>query len=148
MRFRGPSTRVIDRPDAFAIPGLIDAHGHMEALGASREEVDLRGVASLEEVARRVKAAGRRDARRLVDHGPELGPEPLAGRRVPDRGRARRRGPEPAGLATAGRRPRRLGQLRGHATREGHRTNPSAPRTARSSATRTDGRPASSSTAP
>ena len=56
MRFRGPSTRVVERPDAFAIPGLIDAHGHMESLGASQEEVDLRGVASLEEVARRVKA--------------------------------------------------------------------------------------------
>src|SRR5262249_34001473 len=56
MPFRGPSTRVIERPDAVAIPGLIDAHCHMEALGASQEEVDLRGVASLEEVARRVKA--------------------------------------------------------------------------------------------
>src|SRR5262249_27048529 len=28
MRFRGPNTRVVDRPDAFATPGLIDAHGH------------------------------------------------------------------------------------------------------------------------
>src|SRR5207244_8367321 len=56
LRFRGPSTRVVDRPAAFAIPGLIDAHGHMDSLGASREEVDLRGVASLEEVARRIKA--------------------------------------------------------------------------------------------
>ncbi|HZW30299.1 MAG TPA: amidohydrolase family protein, partial [Isosphaeraceae bacterium] len=56
LRLRGPSTRVIDRPGAFAIPGLIDAHGHMESLGASLEGVDLRGVASLEEVARRVKA--------------------------------------------------------------------------------------------
>jgi N-acyl-D-amino-acid deacylase len=53
--YRGPSTRVIDWPNAFALPGLIDAHGHMEALGASREEIDLRGVASLAEVARRVK---------------------------------------------------------------------------------------------
>jgi predicted amidohydrolase YtcJ len=55
-RFRGSATRVVDRPDAFAIPGLIDAHGHMEALGTSHDEIDLRGVASLEEVARRVKA--------------------------------------------------------------------------------------------
>jgi len=55
MRFRGPSTRVFERPDAFATPGLIDAHGHMESLGASQEEIDLRGVASLEEVARRVR---------------------------------------------------------------------------------------------
>jgi predicted amidohydrolase YtcJ len=55
-RFRGPATRVVDRPVAFAIPGLIDAHGHMEALGATQDEIDLRGVASLDEVARRVKA--------------------------------------------------------------------------------------------
>ncbi len=55
-RLRGPSTRMIDRPDAFAIPGLIDAHGHMESLGTAQDEIDLRGVASLDEVARRVKA--------------------------------------------------------------------------------------------
>jgi predicted amidohydrolase YtcJ len=54
--FKGPRTRVIDRPGTFAIPGLIDAHGHIESLGASLEKVDLRGVASLEEVKRRVKA--------------------------------------------------------------------------------------------
>ena len=56
MRFRGPSTRIVDRPDAFATPGLIDAHGHMESLGASQEQIDLRGVSSLEEVAKRVKS--------------------------------------------------------------------------------------------
>jgi predicted amidohydrolase YtcJ len=55
-RYRGPSTRVIELPDAFATPGLIDAHGHLESLGASQEEVDLRGVKTLDEVARRVKA--------------------------------------------------------------------------------------------
>ncbi len=54
-RFRGPQTRVIDRPDLFALPGLIDAHGHMESLGATQEQLDLRGVASLEEIERRVK---------------------------------------------------------------------------------------------
>ncbi len=54
--FSGPKTRVIDRPGAFAMPGLIDAHGHIESLGASLEQVDLRGVAPLDEVARRVKA--------------------------------------------------------------------------------------------
>jgi predicted amidohydrolase YtcJ len=56
MRLRGPSTRVVERPDAVAMPGLIDAHGHMEALGASLEEVDLRGVASVDAAARMVKA--------------------------------------------------------------------------------------------
>ncbi len=56
LRSRGPATRLVDRPGAFAMPGLIDAHGHLSMLGASLEEVDLRGVASLDEVARRVRA--------------------------------------------------------------------------------------------
>jgi predicted amidohydrolase YtcJ len=54
--FQGRLTRLIERPKDFAMPGLIDAHAHMESLGASQEELDLRGVASPEEVARRVKA--------------------------------------------------------------------------------------------
>ena len=56
LRFKHPRTIVIDRPGSFAIPGLIDAHGHVESLGASLERVDLRGVSSLDEVARRVQA--------------------------------------------------------------------------------------------
>ena len=56
LRFKHPRTIVIDRPGAFAMPGLIDAHGHVESLGASLERVDLRGVSSLDEVARRVQA--------------------------------------------------------------------------------------------
>ncbi len=51
----GPNTRMIDQPDAFAVPGLIDAHGHISGLGEGLEYIDLRGVASVEEVARRVK---------------------------------------------------------------------------------------------
>ncbi|MBV8557190.1 MAG: amidohydrolase family protein, partial [Planctomycetaceae bacterium] len=54
-RFRGPRTRVVDRPDAFATPGLIDAHAHLSDLGAGTEEVDLRGVKRLDEVARLVR---------------------------------------------------------------------------------------------
>ncbi len=54
-RLKGPSTHVIDRPTAFMVPGLIDAHGHMLSLGSAQEEIDLRGVASLSEVAERVK---------------------------------------------------------------------------------------------
>ena len=54
--YRGPSTRAIDRPDAFAMPGLIDAHAHLADLGEESEQVDLRGVASPEEVAHKVRA--------------------------------------------------------------------------------------------
>jgi predicted amidohydrolase YtcJ len=56
LQMRGPSTRLVERLGAFGLPGLIDAHGHMESLGASQEELDLRGVASLQEVAALVKA--------------------------------------------------------------------------------------------
>ena len=54
-QYRGPHTRVIVRPELFALPGLMDAHGHMQSLGATQEQLDLRGVGSLEEVERRVK---------------------------------------------------------------------------------------------
>jgi N-acyl-D-amino-acid deacylase len=54
--FRGPATRLVDRPDAFAMPGLIDAHGHLSDLAEGLEEVDLRGVSSLDEAKRRVAA--------------------------------------------------------------------------------------------
>jgi len=52
---RGPATRLVEAPEGLAAPGLVDAHGHIESLGRSLEDVDLRGVASLEEVARKVK---------------------------------------------------------------------------------------------
>ncbi|WP_337173396.1 amidohydrolase family protein [Paludisphaera sp.] len=55
MRWKGPSTRVVEAPGALATPGLVDAHGHIEMLGASFLQLDLRGVASLDEVAARVK---------------------------------------------------------------------------------------------
>ncbi|OJW21813.1 MAG: metal-dependent hydrolase [Planctomycetales bacterium 71-10] len=56
LRWKGPSTRVIEAPGTLATPGLVDAHGHIESLGASLRQLDLRGVKSLDEVAARVKA--------------------------------------------------------------------------------------------
>lgn len=55
MRWKGPSTRVVEAPGALAVPGLVDAHGHIEMLGASLRQLDLRGVGSPEEVAAKVK---------------------------------------------------------------------------------------------
>ena len=52
LRWRGPKTQVIDEPKALATPGLVDAHAHIESLGAELEGLDLRGVDSPEEVAR------------------------------------------------------------------------------------------------
>jgi predicted amidohydrolase YtcJ len=46
--------RTIDLGGAVAIPGLQDAHGHLEGLGEALETVDLRGAASLDEVVARV----------------------------------------------------------------------------------------------
>jgi len=55
LAIRGPATRVVERPAEFAMPGLVDAHGHVSDLGSEIDEVDLRGVATLDEVARRIK---------------------------------------------------------------------------------------------
>jgi predicted amidohydrolase YtcJ len=54
--YQGPRTRLVENSKAFATPGLIDAHVHLSELGAGQEEIDLRGVDRLDEVARRVKA--------------------------------------------------------------------------------------------
>jgi predicted amidohydrolase YtcJ len=51
---REPET--LDLGGAIAIPGLQDAHGHLESLGASLESIDLRGCASYDEVVARVAA--------------------------------------------------------------------------------------------
>jgi predicted amidohydrolase YtcJ len=61
LALRGPSTRVIDLDGAAVIPGLHDAHGHIVGLGASMQNLDLRGTRSYEEVVglvrRRVASA-------------------------------------------------------------------------------------------
>src|SRR5882672_33301 len=47
----------VDLQGGYAVPGLQDAHGHMDGYGASLESVDLRGVASFDEVIAHVKSA-------------------------------------------------------------------------------------------
>jgi predicted amidohydrolase YtcJ len=51
----GPSTRVVDLRGATIVPGLHDAHAHVVGLGASLQDVDLRGTRSYEEVVGRVR---------------------------------------------------------------------------------------------
>ncbi|MBM3989929.1 MAG: amidohydrolase [Planctomycetes bacterium] len=46
----------IDLRGGVALPGLQDAHGHFEALGAALEAVDLRGCSSYAELVARVRA--------------------------------------------------------------------------------------------
>lgn len=56
LPLKRPRTRMLGDAIGFAIPGLIDAHGHVASLGAGLERIDLRGVKSPDEVARLVKA--------------------------------------------------------------------------------------------
>lgn len=55
-RYRGPSTIVLDLPGATVIPGLVDAHAHLENLGAKLERLDLTGTRSRAEIAELVAA--------------------------------------------------------------------------------------------
>ena len=49
--YLGPSTRRIDAKGSTILPGLIDSHVHMRALGESLDSLDLRGAKSAEEIA-------------------------------------------------------------------------------------------------
>ncbi|MBZ5592365.1 MAG: amidohydrolase [Acidobacteriia bacterium] len=55
----GPATRKIDARGAVIIPGFIDSHGHMAALGESLEILDLRATKSEQEIADLVRHAAR-----------------------------------------------------------------------------------------
>ena len=50
LALRGPSTRVIDVNGAAVVPGLHDAHGHVTGLGASLQNLDLRGTTSYQQI--------------------------------------------------------------------------------------------------
>ena len=51
----GPATRRIDLPGATVVPGLADAHVHVESIGDALEHIDLVGAATLEEAVGRVR---------------------------------------------------------------------------------------------
>jgi hypothetical protein len=52
--FVGPATKRIDLAGRAVVPGLTDAHVHVESLGASLENLDLVGATTLDEARRRV----------------------------------------------------------------------------------------------
>src|SRR5262245_1901139 len=58
----GPGTRKIDLQGKTVIPGLIDAHLHLAGIGEALENLDLKGIASPEEVVKRVEEAAARTA--------------------------------------------------------------------------------------
>jgi predicted amidohydrolase YtcJ len=53
----GPRTQRIDLAGGAVLPGLTDAHVHVEGLGLSRETLNLVGAASLAEAVKRVETA-------------------------------------------------------------------------------------------
>jgi hypothetical protein len=55
LALRSPSTRLIDVGGAAIVPGFHDAHAHVVGLGASLQDVDLRGTRTFEEVVGRVR---------------------------------------------------------------------------------------------
>jgi predicted amidohydrolase YtcJ len=62
-RFVGPRTEVVELRGRAVTPGLIDAHAHLEGLGAFLEQVDLTGAATYDEVIRRVAAGAAKTPR-------------------------------------------------------------------------------------
>ena len=56
-RLIGPETEVIDLGGAFAVPGLIEGHGHFLSLGRASMQLDLRTVADFDEIVAMVGAA-------------------------------------------------------------------------------------------
>jgi predicted amidohydrolase YtcJ len=56
----GAGTRVIDLAGRVVVPGLTDAHVHVEGLGTALERLDLVGAGSLEDALARVAAAAQK----------------------------------------------------------------------------------------
>ena len=56
LRWRGPSTRVLDAENRTIVPGLQDAHGHVLGLGAALRELDLRDTVSFDAIVAKVRA--------------------------------------------------------------------------------------------
>jgi hypothetical protein len=56
LALKGASTRVIDLAGKTVIPGMVDAHGHVDNLGLALRTVDLTGTTSYDEVIARVVA--------------------------------------------------------------------------------------------
>ena len=54
--FQGPKTRVVDLAGGSVVPGLSDAHVHVEGIGQAAESLSLVGAASLQEALDRIAA--------------------------------------------------------------------------------------------
>ena len=54
LLLRGPSTRTLDAGGHTVIPGMVDAHAHLFALGESLRSIDLRDARTFDQVVARV----------------------------------------------------------------------------------------------
>jgi predicted amidohydrolase YtcJ len=59
LTFRGANTRLLELNGHTVIPGMIDAHAHLDGLGTALRTVDLVGTRSFDEVIARVAARAR-----------------------------------------------------------------------------------------
>src|SRR4249919_127491 len=118
---RYPGAKRIEAGNATVIPGLIDAHGHVEGLGLTKLQVDLRGTRDKQDILQRLRDFARELPPQAWLLGRDAPAEAGPGRRVA----ARRR---PHRARCAGARHRRLhrqragsGRCRNAAAGRGHR---------------------------
>src|SRR2546428_6469108 len=78
-----PGEDIVDLGGRAALPGLVDAHGHLMHLARGRLTLDLRGVGSEEAAARRVGEGAARLPGGGGVSGRNRGQKPGAGARVP-----------------------------------------------------------------
>jgi predicted amidohydrolase YtcJ len=91
--YRGPQTRLIDLGGHTAIPGIIDAHAHLEREGLKSQRISLQGLRSVGEILNVIRAAAARASKAEwiatmpVGDPPFYfgGPDALAERRMPTR---------------------------------------------------------------
>ena len=122
----GTTTRVEDLGGATVVPGLIDAHNHLQATGRMLREVQLFDTRAIPEIVARVAERVRETAAGAVDRRARLGRKPAGGEAPSDPARPRR------GVAgQPGRHPSRLEQARlQHGRAAGGRDQPGDTRSA------------------
>ena len=76
-RCHRPIEHEIDGGGRTLLPGLIDAHGHVMALGFTALQLDLTGTKSLADLQQRLKAYAEPSAQGPLDLGPRLEPGTL-----------------------------------------------------------------------
>src|SRR5205085_8868659 len=54
-KFEGPNTRIIDLHGATTVPGMTDAHQHLEGVGFREMTLNLEGITNLQDFLAKVK---------------------------------------------------------------------------------------------